>query len=233
MKSITKLFAFGDSFVMGSGLEANPNNVSYLSWPFILGEKLKVEYTGNYGIAGGSNKRTVYKFFLTLPDILKCDPTQTLVIFSWTGIARTCLYDDKVGDYFNMLPEFHDKKNDRIKIKEFYYAYVHREVDAVMNFYVQMNTIATYLNHLNVKWFFVRSFNEIHDIVRSPRFPKAFHSLVPKDKFFLGWDNSIQEQICRNEGLICPDQYHPSESGHARIAELMTYYMKKEKMLDA
>jgi lysophospholipase L1-like esterase len=231
---VKKLIAYGDSFVMGGGIL--PNNTTYPdSWPQLLGKKLGIEAI-NRGVGGGSNKRSINNL---LEDIEIIKQENVLVIFSWTSPQRTVFFDEKYQSWQNYLvghehPDYYIQKK-----YKFYFELLYSDTDAILTLYNQQLFLSSFLDSIKVPHFFINSFNELQhnnklflNFVKNYRlkWPHIF-DMIDKNKYMLGYDDSIHNSICKNLGKTCSDHFHLSEEGHEILASMMVDYINKNNFI--
>lgn len=220
----SKLYVYGDSFVHGDTIPQD------LTWPNRLGKELGYE-TINRGVAGGSNKLSVINL---LDDMVTLENVKnTVVIFAWTSIHRTCInLDNYSTDWHNLLVTYRNKGKKLNQIEEAYFKFIHTDFDGLYNIYMQKILVQSFLKQIDVKYYFVNSFIDYYytntDFLEKPNLLEKF---IEKDKYLLGYNNSIRNEICFKQGLTAMDGYHPNEEGHFLTMQLIKNDIKNKKLI--
>ncbi len=220
---IDKIYAYGDSFTAGDGVNAVD------AWPAQLG-KLLNKPAINRGIPGGSNKLSIINL---LNDFLEIESNENpAVIFSWTGISRTAVYLDEKKKWENILPG-HDPYEPVLKEKkQVWYAHVYNDYEGLMDYYSQQIFVASFLTSKNIPFTFINSF--IEDYIAKESFDiqyKNIVNLLPIDKFVLGHKKSIYQHYCIERDMKCHDGYHPSELAHLEVANKIKCFLESEYVI--
>ena len=206
------LYVYGDSFVHGDTVSQE------LTWANRLAHELDMNIF-NCGVAGGSNKLSIINL---LNDVTEIDNLEdTLIIFSWTSIHRTCVYLENTAEWYNILVSYQNKNKILRETETTFYKYMHTIFDGLYNFYTQKILIQSFLKQLNANYFFVNSFLDDHIIRGDLEKPFKLEKFVEKDKYLLGYNNSIRDEVCKKYGLIGEDGFHPSEEGHYLAMQLI------------
>lgn len=208
----TKLYIYGDSFVHGDTLNQE------LTWANRLAQETNLNIF-NRGVAGGSNKLSVIKLLNDLCELETLD--DMLIIFSWTSIHRSCVYIEEKNNWYNILVNYQNKNKLLKDIETSYFKYMHTNFDALYNFYSQKILVQSFLKQLNVPYLFVNSFLDKHEIIDELTEPFKMEKFVEKEKYLLGYDNSVYDEVCIKYGLIGEDGFHPSEEGHYLAMQLI------------
>lgn len=201
----SKLYVYGDSFVHGDTLNQE------LTWANKLGNEFGWE-VHNRGVAGGSNKLSVINLLVDLSKIENLD--DTLIIFAWTSIHRTCVYIEDNKAWYNVLVTYQNKIKKFKQVEEAYFKFLHTDFDGLYNIYMQKILVQSFLKQKNANYLFINSFTD--DKLGLPELdePNLLEQFIEKDKYILGYTNSIRNEICFKYGLIGDDGFHPSEAGH-------------------
>jgi len=214
---ISEIYAYGCSFVYGDGVKKED------AWPQLLGNKFNVPVF-NRGERGGSNKFSLIRFF---EDLKKFTP-DTFIIFSWTGFTRTMFYSRKFNNWNMYLPG-HVPLNEDNTISEdgenmkYFYANIYSDYDSLTTLYQQQLLLQNFLENNKLNYAFMNAVDD--NLLLRYRFwendslTKNLHSGIKKEKYFLGYNNSLNKIVCKDMKLIAPDGYHPSEGGHKWIAD--------------
>ena len=212
MKGIKKLYVYGDSFVYGDNLPQD------LTWPNLLGKSLKIKCF-NRGISGGSNKLSVFRLF---EDIHNDNFKDALVIFAWTGIHRDCYYDELAGQWYSLLPSYRNRQRVKKMIEEVYWNFMHTDLEATLNNFLQCILIQSFLGSKGVPYAFINSFRDAEGAEQiTPDSCKKIEESLDKKRFLLGFENSIRREICLNRSLLGSDNFHPSLEGHIMASVLI------------
>lgn len=223
---ISEIYAYGCSFVYGDGVKQED------AWPQLLGNKFNVPVF-NRGERGSSNKLALHRFF----EDLKHFTSNTLIIFSWTGFSRTTFYSEK-GKQWNMYLPNHVPRNDDNQISEdgksmqYFYANLYTDFDALSTLYQQQLLLQNYLENNHFNYAFMNAVDD--NLVLRYRFwnndtmLSNLQRALNKEKYFLGYNNSLNKVVCKELKLLANDGYHPSETGHIWIADnLYNWILKK------
>lgn len=218
---IKKLYVYGDSFVHGDGLDQN------FVWPNLLAIKLGANVE-NRGAAGGSNKLSLHRLFRDLADLKKFSKS-TLIIFAWTSIHRSCYWDTIDNEWYNFLVNFRNKNHIKKITEEVYYNYIHSDFDAVQTQIIQAITVQSFLALNDIKYFFINSFRDEEDGSRLMFDElKPMEQLILKDKYLLGYENSIRKEVCIKKALLGKDKFHPCTQGHNLASDLILQDLKSK-----
>jgi lysophospholipase L1-like esterase len=220
---IDKIYAYGDSFTAGDGVESKD------AWPAKLGDMMKTPVI-NRGIPGGSNKLSVINLLNDFADIER--PDKALVVFSWTGISRTAVYFPEKKQWENIMLG-HDPWDPYLKkMKANWYEYVYSDYEALMEYYMQQIFVASFLEARKVQYAFINSFLEGY--VDKEPFKDQYKNMVkllPTKKFVLGYDKSIYAVYCNDKGMVCADGYHPNEEAHAELAKKIKLFLRDIRLI--
>ena len=160
---IDKIFAFGDSFIYGTGVA--PEH----SWISQLGQHLNIE-TVNAGISGGSNKLSIVKLFDYWTQINE----NSLVVFAWTSPVRTAFYHSPSDNWENVqLGHYYEDVSIRTRV-EHYYAHHYNDIEGYTEFYQQQIMLAGLLDNHNIKYCFINSFLDNPKGINMPDEKRAF-----------------------------------------------------------
>lgn len=217
---IEKLIVYGDSFVQGGGLDlVNTMAVHPDSWPFLLAKKLKITDVTNRGVGGGSNKLSIMKLFEDTNDL--ADLENTLIIFVWTGMQRTCIYHEDEHDWQNVLVGHRSLVEKHRKISDFYYEWMYSDHDAYTTVLQQQIFVKLYLEYKKVKYFFANSFISNQHLYKEDQIDLFF-----REKYLFGYSQSLHQKACYENKMISQDKFHPNKEGHNYIADEMFSYIK-------
>lgn len=220
---IKTIYAYGDSFVAGDGV--NPDE----AWPVVLANRFNLKVKNN-GVPGGSNKLSIITLLNDFADIEK--PKEAFVIFSWTGIMRTAFYHKGLSTWRNVLVG-HDPKDEELKkLNDLWFGQIYNDYDGQWEFYSQQVFVSSFLESRKIKYIFINSF--VEEYIDKDAFRKQYKNLIkllPKEKFILGYDSSIYDIFCKKLKMICQDGYHPSVLGHEKIADIAEIYLKENKLI--
>jgi lysophospholipase L1-like esterase len=217
---IEKLIAYGDSFVQGGGLD--PNDTMSLhpdSWPFLLAQKLKITDVTNRGVGGGSNKLSIMKLFEDIDDLV--DLKNTLIIFVWTGMQRTCIYHEREHHWQNVLVGHRSIVEKYRKVSDLYYEWMYSDHDAYTTLLQQQIFVKLYLEYKKVNYFFANSFISNRHLYKEDQIGLFF-----KEKYLFGYLQSLHQKACYENKMISQDKFHPNKEGHNYIANEMFSYIK-------
>ena len=222
-KMIDKIYAYGDSFTAGDGVESKD------AWPAKLGDLMKTPVI-NRGIPGGSNKLSVINLLNDFADIEH--PDRALVVFSWTGISRTAVYYPEKKEWENILLG-HDPWDPYLKkIKDVWYETIYNDYEGLMEYYTQQIFVASFLESRNIQYAFINSFLEGY--IDKESFNNQYKNMVkllPTKKFVLGHDNSIYGIYCIDKEMRCLDGYHPNEQAHAELAKKIKLFLRDIRLI--
>jgi lysophospholipase L1-like esterase len=224
---IKNILAYGDSFTAGHGIDTDD------AWPTVLGNMLGIPSKNN-GVRGGSNKLSIINLLNDFSNIE--NPSETLVGFSWTSAARTCFYD---FGWQNILPNFDDHRDYINDFSRNYYGHVYNDIDALNEIVLQQIFLTAFLKEKNIKYFFINSLKDISPeslskTAKSEMYIKEhenFLSLLDKEKFLLGYNNSIYSDFCQNLGMVSDDGFHPNTEAHKMIATRAFWFLKDQNIL--
>lgn len=222
MTTINEIYTYGDSFTAGDGVATED------AWPAQLGKLFNVPVV-NRGVPGGSNKLSIINL---LNDFVEIEnPENTMVIFSWTGISRTAVYFDEKKRWENILLG-HDPYEQFLKEKKrIWFEYVYDDYEGLMEYYSQQIFVSSFLAARKVQYALMNSFLENY-LVRDS-FDEQYKNMVkllPKDRFILGYDNSIYQLYCVDQGMTCKDGYHPSEEAHLLVAKDIKHFFDNPEL---
>jgi hypothetical protein len=217
---IEKLIAYGDSFVQGGGLD--PNNPILIhpdSWPFLLAKKLKITDVTNRGVGGGSNKLSIIKLFEDTKRLV--NPENTLIIFVWTGMQRTCVYHEDTKEWQNILIGHQSVFKKHREVSDFYFKLMHSDLDSYLTLMQQRMFVKLYLEYIKVKYFFANSFIEQPHIYKGTQVDSFI-----KEKYLFGYTESLHQKVCNEKKMVSYDKFHPNQEGYNYIADIMVDYIK-------
>lgn len=216
---IEKLIAYGDSFVQGGGLDPNnPMLIHSDSWPFLLAKKLKITDVTNRGVGGGSNKLSIVKLFEDTKNL--ANPENTLIIFVWTGMQRTCVYHETENIWQNILVGHRSLIEKHRKVSDFYYEYMYSEHDSYATLLQQHVFVKLYLEYSKVNYFFANSFISNPHLYKEDQIDLFF-----REKYLFGYTGSLHQKACYENKMISMDKFHPNAEGYNYIADEMFYYI--------
>jgi hypothetical protein len=220
---IDKIYAYGDSFTAGDGVEPKD------AWPVKFSELMKTPVI-NRGVPGGSNKLSIINLLNDFADIK--NPEKALVIFSWTGISRTAVYYEEKKEWENILLG-HDPWDPKLKkLKDVWYENVYSDYEGLMDYYTQQIFVSSFLESRNIQYAFINSFLEGH-IDKEP-FENQYKNMIkllPTKKFVLGHDKSIYGIYCIDKEMRCADGYHPNEQAHAELAKKIKLFLRDIRLI--
>lgn len=211
----SKLYVYGDSFVHGDTLNQE------LTWANKIGKEFGWEVF-NRGVAGGSNKLSVINLLNDLSTLEQLD--DVLIVFAWTSMHRTCVYIEETNAWYNVLVTYQNKIKKYKQIEESYFKFLHTDFDGLYNIYMQKILVQSFLTEKRANYFFINSFLDQYATVPELNQPKLLEKFIEKDKYILGYNNSIRDEVCFKYKLIGEDGFHPSEEGH----ELATQIIKND-----
>lgn len=216
---IKKIFAYGDSFVVGTGVDPSA------SWISLLGKRLGVD-TVNRGVSGGSNKLSINILFADLKDIV--DTRDHLVIFSWTSMLRSTFYYKNQWQNIQ-LGHYYEDVDIRNRVDN-YYNTIYNDYEGYTEFYQQQIMIDSLLKSKNINYVFVNSFSDSPvDINCFKQEQEYFEQFINRDKYILGKD-SIFNVVCNQQRMVCNDGFHPSEQGHEWMTDKTISYLEQTKL---
>jgi hypothetical protein len=216
---INKIFAYGDSFVIGTGV--NPT----ASWISLLGKRLNLDVI-NRGVSGGSNKLSINILFADLKDIV--DTPNHLVIFSWTSMLRSTFY---YNDQWQNIQLGHHYEDAEIRNRvDTYYKRLYNDYEGYTEFYQQQIMLSGLLDSKKINYVFVNSFSDSPFDTNCFKEEKDyFEQFIDRNKYVLGKD-SIFNVVCNQQKMVCADGFHPSESGHIWMADKMISHLEQTKL---
>jgi hypothetical protein len=215
---IKKIFAYGDSFVVGTGVDPSA------SWISLLGKKLDVDVI-NRGISGGSNKLSINILFADLKNII--DTKDHLVIFSWTSMLRSAFYYKNQWQNIQ-LGHYYEDVGIRNRVDD-YYKTIYNDYEGYTEFYQQQIMIDSLLKSKNINYVFVNSFSDSpFDVNCFKEEQEYFEQFIDRNKYILGKD-SIFNVVCNQQRMVCNDGFHPSEQGHKWMADKTIAYLEQTK----
>lgn len=210
MKTINEIYAYGDSFTAGDGVDPTD------AWPAKLG-KLLDKPVFNKGVPGGSNKLSIINLLNDFANIK--NPEHTLVLFSWTGISRTTVYLEEKKKWENILLGHEPYELALKEKKQLWYEKFYTDYEGLMEYYSQQIFVSSFLKSNNVPHAFINSFLE--DYIVKDQFNEQYKNIVellPTKSFVLGYNDSIYQKYCVGLNMACSDGYHPSADAHTLIA---------------
>ena len=212
---IKKIFAYGDSFVYGTGVDVNAN------WISLLGKQLNIAAV-NRGVSGGSNKLSINILFEDLKDII-ATPNH-LVIFSWTSMLRSTFYYNKQWQNIQ-LGHYYEDAEIRNRV-DTYYKTLYNDYEGYTEFYQQQIMLAGMLDSRNINYVFINSFADSPvDISCFKEEKEYFEQFINRNKYVLGKD-SIFSVVCNLQKMVCSDGFHPSEQGHEWMKDKTISFLK-------
>lgn len=214
----SKLYVYGDSFVHG---DTTPQD---LTWANKLSKELNLEIY-NRGVAGGSNKLSVINLLNDLSELSNYD--DILIIFAFTSMHRTCFYIEDNDKWYNVIPNYQNKVKKLNLIEVNYYKLMHTTNDALYNLHAQKMFVQSILSQLKIQHFFINSFLERNIFVNGLERFNLLEKLIDKEKYLLGYENSIRDEVCFKYGLVADDGFHPSEDGHELAMNLIKNDLEK------
>lgn len=249
---ITTLYANGDSWVAGNGIERDPKllgsqKITYaqeLAWPLRLAEKLNCSYI-NDAIGGGSNQRMVRRTLAFIDDWPAHRRSELLVVLGWTSSERgeEMVSYGNVSQWtrMNAWQDFRDQwaKGDspfpknvlsqlesyRL-IKAMHLTHPFAAMEAYLN---QVWMLSSVLDQLGIKFMFfntidVWAWDERADLAR--RFGSRLRAMQATR--YLGMDKlESMSGWCKARSLPLSPCVHPMIDGHEEWANhLATEYTK-------
>jgi hypothetical protein len=218
---VKRIFAFGDSFLSGHGVNFDDN------WLSVLSKKLNIE-VNNHAVSGGSNKLSINKFFDSLEQILT--DKENLVIFAWTSPVRTTFYNVDKHTWENVqLGHYYEDIKVRQRVEHYYHHY-YNDYEAYVEFYQQQLMLTGFLESKNIQYYYIDSFFDAAygpTVVDNKDYLEKF---INKDKYILA-NQSIYDLVCRQQQMVCGDKFHPSEQGHAWLAEQVIEFFKNRSII--
>jgi len=223
---IKKILAYGDSFVQGGGLDPNDTmSIHKDSWPFQLAKILNVDDVQNRAVGGGSNKLSINRLLQDTKNIV--DSENTLIVFCWTGLQRTCIYHESTDEWQNILVGHRSIYENYRKISDFYYELMYTDTDGLLTLIQQHTFVKLYLEHIKVKYLFANSFIGEPHLYNENQVAPFF-----REKYLFGYTGSIRDTVCLEKKLLSPDRFHPSFWGHKYVAKTMIEFMKNEGIIN-
>jgi lysophospholipase L1-like esterase len=217
---INKIASYGCSFIYGDGVEKHE------AFPEQLGELLQVPVR-NRGVNGSSNKLSLTYL---IDDISKQDYSNTLVVFGWTGIQRTHVWNDMDNYWIPILPAWLPDDINQRELVKFYYGNMYTDFDAFLTFYQQQLLAQSLLKQYNIPYVFVNAFREEYIFYHDKNLQRII-DMIDKTKFLFGYEQSIRKVVCAEKNMICSDGWHPSTEGHKLVAEECLDFLKKIEIL--
>lgn len=218
---LKRIFAFGDSFLFGHGVKFEDN------WLSVLSRRLSIQ-VDNYAVSGGSNKLSVNRFFDNLESILA--NSDNLVIFSWTSPVRTTFYNVDKNSWENVqLGHYYDDVKVRQRVEQYYHHY-YNDYEAYIEFYQQQLMLTGFLESKNIQYYYINSFFDAPygpAVVQNRNYLEKF---INNDKFLLD-KKSIYDVVCKEKNMVCGDRFHPSEQGHAWLADYALEFFKNKSII--
>jgi hypothetical protein len=216
---INKIFAYGDSFVIGTGVDPAA------SWISLLGNQLRTE-TVNRGVSGGSNKLSINILFADLKEII--NTPDHLVIFSWTSMLRSTFYHNNQWQNIQ-LGHYYEDADIRQRV-DLYYKMLYNDYEGYTEFYQHQILLASLLDSKNINYVFVNSFSDSPFDVNCFKEEKEYYEqFINRDRYVLGKD-SIFNIICNQQKMVCNDGFHPSERGHEWMRDKTISYLEQTKL---
>lgn len=213
---INQIFAFGDSFLYGHGVNFSDN------WLSVLQRKTNIK-VDNFAVSGGSNKLSIIKFFDALDQIL--ENPDNLVLFAWTSPVRTAFYNVNNSQWENVqLGHYYADPKVRARVEQYYHHY-YNDYEAYIEFYQQQLMLTGFLENKNIQYYYINSF---FDAPYGPAVNNNKHYLekfLNNDKYMLD-KRSIYDLVCLEKKLTCNDRFHPSEQGHEWLADYVIDFFK-------
>jgi hypothetical protein len=176
------VYANGDSFVFGQGLDPDGQNHFYdftkklrnENWTGVIATKLGIDLENDYyndALPGGSNDRIVRTTLSKLPELLeKYKPEEILVLIGWTDSSRTeFCYNiseiEKKYQFLPMLPHCDPNENNsdwtRMKVHkkmhELYYGFFQSTYADYIRIANQLVLLQCFLQKIGVKFLFTAS----------------------------------------------------------------------------
>jgi len=238
---IDRLITFGDSFTAGFGVGEE------FSWSSYLGKMLSLSVI-NHGVPGGSNRLSIIKLLNTISTIDHLE--NVLIGFSWTTASRICFYNDVSSEWKNVIPHWNDADFVANKFSKIYYDNIYTDIDALTDLVMQQIYVTYLLKQKNIKFFFINSIRDINlefvshlkeqkikDEVKIKKFEtfmtqhKNMISLLDKNMFALGYDQSIKEIFCDGLNMYCDDNHHPNAAAHHMTAGRIFWFLHDRKIL--
>jgi len=218
---INNIFAFGDSFLSGHGVNFSDN------WLSVVERKLSIK-VNNYAVSGGSNKLSIIKFFEQLEKITA--DQNNLVLFAWTSPVRTTFYNIDNATWENVqLGHYYTDQKVRQRVDEYYRQY-YNDYESYVDFYQQQLLLTEFLKNKSIRYFYMNSF---FDAAFGPAVANDKHYLekfISKDNYLLD-NRSIYEVVCLEQKMTCNDRFHPSEQGHTWLADYAIDFFKKNSII--
>ncbi len=219
---IEKVVGYGCSFMQGDSVDPE------LVWGSILAKKLNAPLR-NRGQNAGSNKLSMTYLF---EDVCKNDYSNTLVLFSWTGIQRTTFWSDMktYEKWIPVLPGHISQDKVTANINSAYYAELYTDYDALHTSYIQKLSVQSFLKTRNIPYLFVNAFKEDF-IFYNDDTMQAFEKNLDMNNFLFGHNNSIYKNVCLDMGLVAEDNFHPGVQGHNYLANLAHDFLIDKKII--
>jgi hypothetical protein len=225
---IEKVVGYGCSFMQGDSVDPE------LVWASILAKKLNVPLR-NRGQNAGSNKLAMNYLFEDVclsADSSKNSYSDTLVLFSWTGIQRTTFWSDMKAyeKWIPVLPGHTSQDKVTANINSAYYAELYTDYEALHTSYIQKLSVQSFLKAKNIPYLFVNAFKEDF-ILYNDNTMETFTKQIDMDKFLFGHDESIYQKICLDLNMVSEDKFHPSIEGHNYLANLAHDFLIDKKII--
>lgn len=241
---ITTIYANGDSWVAGNGIERDPQlsnrpSITYtaeLAWPARLAEKLRCNHI-NDAIGGGSNQRMIRTTLAFLDDWPVHRRSELLVVIGWTSSERgeECVSHGEATQWsrMNAWQDFRDQWAKGMSpfpqnvlsqletyrlIKAMYLMNPHAAIEAYLN---QVWMLSSLLDQIGVKFMF---FNTIDVWAWDNRLDLAkLHRSRLKTmqgSRYLGMSSlASMSSWCKDRGLSMSPCIHPMIDAHDEWAD--------------
>lgn len=219
---IENVVGYGCSFMQGDSVDPE------LTWAAVLAKKLNVPLR-NRGQNAGSNKLAMIYLF---EDICKHDYTNTLVLFSWTGIQRTTFWceEKQYKKWVPVLPGHTSPDKLIANINSAYYAELYTDYEALHTSYLQKLSVQSFLKSKNIPYLFVNAFKEDF-ILYDDATMQSFEKNLDTTNFLFGCTNSIYQNVCLELGMVAEDNFHPNVQGHDYVADMAHKFLIEKKII--
>ena len=218
----SKLYAFGDSFTMGSGIRKDAVEEHYryggkyndYVWVNLLGDRFKVEYK-NHGIGGLGNENIQQTLITQMQNF----DDNSLIVVGLTAPARLShifTSNEQHWSGFTIVPTIYDEwvKSKGENLKGYNNLLTQEEIDAFMTYYGTL-----FPKHDNAHWnYYAYSFIQLQNY-----FLKHNHN-------FIIWDYTLwpEFEVIHNWSNKELNDLHWSPNGHAEFADFLEYCIRLE-----
>jgi len=208
-----KLVSFGDSWPAGA--ELNPGEKPFGQ---LIAEQLDLEHD-NYSQPGTS----IPHMILQLQQSIKDDPgSHPMALFCITSSSRSIHYDD--GLLYTGWKEIHISKKDAASVSYYRDLYSDQLAHFHANVYIlALQQICTRHNIKDRYVFCWESFNLMPGINTSKIYPRTLVDIIGAGMPAGRKDVLIDS----NHECVKPNENHPNQKGHQKIADELTKWIQK------